>query len=90
MNKAVGVGIGVAVFVIAFVVAGGSTMLEDQVGLPSDDQNTMTMGDEISIQVTPSEEVVDEEIDEVVDEEIDEGKNLEINLVDGVTATSTP
>ena len=92
MNKAIGVGIGVAALVIAFVFAGGSTILEKQDGLPSDDQNTMLMGDKVSIKVTPSEETNDEEIteEEISDEEVNEGKSLEVNLVDGVSATSTP
>ena len=81
MNKAIGVGIGIAVVVIAFVVVGGSTMLGDQQGLPFEDKNKMQIGDKVSVTVQPSEEVI---------EETNEGKNLEVNLVDGIAATSTP
>ena len=82
MNKAVGIGIGIAVAVIAFVVAGGSTMLVEQGGLPYEDDNTMTMGDKVSVSVQPA--------DEDVVEESTEGKSLEVKLVDGISATSTP
>ena len=87
MNKGIGIGIGVAALVVAFVVAGGSTMIEEQTGIPSDDHNTLMMGDNVAVKVTPAEESNTEEI---TTEETDEGKKLEVNLVDGVSATSTP
>ena len=91
MNKIVGVGIGVAAVIIAFVVAGGSTMLSDQAGLPNDDQNRMTMGDKLSVTVQPAKENTEQEtLEENIEEESTEGKSLEVNLVDGISATSTP
>ena len=82
MNKGISIGIGVAALVIAFVVAGGSTMMGEQAGIPSDDQNTLMMGDSVAVKVTPAEEPTNEETNE--------GKKLEVNLVDGVSTTSTP
>ena len=81
MNKAVGVGIGIAVVVIALVIVGGSTMIGDNGGLPFDDDNKMQIGDKVSVTVNPGTE--NNEIET-------EGKSLEVNLVDGISATSTP
>ena len=92
MNKAIGVGIGIGVLVIAFVIVGGSTMGGDMPSLPfyDDDNNSMEIGDRVSVTVNPSTEE-DLEINEEVEAESDsEGKALEVNLVDGVTATSKP
>ena len=89
MNKAVGLGIGVVAVIIAIVV-GGSTMLGENgldslKGIPNDgSNNNMMMGDKVSVTVKPAEENIEEET------ETTEGKSLEVNLVDGVSATSTP
>ena len=83
MNKAIGVGIGIGVLVIAFAIVGGSTMFGGEVGLPFDDKNKMQIGDKVSVTIVPGDEVIEEEV-------TTEGKSLEINLVDGISATSTP
>ena len=88
MNKGVGLGIGIAVVIVAVVVAGSTIFNDGEInsfpGLPNEDNNQMTMGDKVSVTVTSDDET------EVSEEETTEGKNLEVNLVDGVSATSTP
>ena len=87
MNKAIGLSIGIAVAVIAIVVAGSTIFTDVEMnplsGLPNDDENQMTMGDSISVTVTPSEDT-EQQVDET------EGKNIQVNIVDGVSATSEP
>ena len=85
MNKAIGIGIGVVIAAVAVGIIGGSTFLSDSIGnsIPTEDTNSMSMGDKVSVSVTPAEEIIE-------DEESTEGKSLEVNLVDGVSATSTP
>jgi len=85
MSKAIGLGIGIVAIVIAIgVVAGGSTILNDGVitGIPNDEDNKMQIGDKVSVTVQPS--------DDSIQVEATEGKSLEINLVDGISATATP
>lgn len=86
MNKAIGIGIGVVVVAIAVGILGGSTFFSDSIenSIPTDDSNQMTMGDKISVTVTPTESVSEEENDET------EGNTHQVNIIDGVTATSTP
>ena len=88
MNKGIGLGIGIVAVVVAFVIA-GSTIFSDEgielsSGLPTEDDNQMNMGDKVSVTVTSNFETENSE------EETVEGKNLEVNLIDGVSATSTP
>ena len=87
MNKGIGLGIGIAVVIVAVVVAGSTIFSDGKVnsfpGIPNEDNNQMTMGDKVSVTVTSADETN-------VSEETTEGKNLEVNLVDGVSATSTP
>ena len=89
MNKAVGIAIGVVVIALAAGI-GGSTFFSDSIGnsIPTDDSNRMQMGDKLSVTVTPTEEIENEQVEE--EEESTEGKKLEVNLVDGISATSTP
>ncbi len=85
MSKVIGLGIGIVAIVIAIgVVAGWSTILNDGVitGIPNDEDNKMQIGDKISVIVQPS--------DDFIQVESTEGKSLEINLVDGISATATP
>ena len=86
MNKAIGIGIGVVVVALAVGIFGGSTFFSDSIenSIPTEDSNQMTMGDKISVTVTPAENVSEEE------EENTEGNTHQVNIVDGVTATSTP
>ena len=92
MNRGIGLGIGIAAVIVAVVVAGSTIFSDGKVnsfsGLPNEDNNQMTMGDKVSVTVTSAEETnVSKGSPE---EETTEGKNLEVNLVDGVSATSTP
>jgi len=85
MNNAIGIGLGIVAIVIAIgVIAGGSTILNDGIinTIPNDEDNKMQIGDKISVSVQPS--------DNSVQVEPREGKSLEINLVDGISATATP